>query len=368
MGTIKQHLKTMIKRFKIDIKRCNGKLLVAAVILFGISGALITPAKGVEQFLVWQLSENKSMIVEQVQDTTFCPAEDFVTDQNYLTANVLASLISPPDLSGDSSQDTFLDSTGLATFQENALLNQTNPITFISQEARDDIITYIVQEGDTSSNIAASFGITVNTLLWANQLKETSIIRPGDELDILPITGLLYRIKDGDTIGSIAKKYEAEAQDILAFNDLSADGTIQVNEKIVIPDGQMPIPVQVRSAYIASRSYTTGPGTGKSRSFPYGQCTWYVAQKRYVPWSGHAKYWLGNARAYGYQTGSTPQAGAIMVMTEGGWLGRVYGHVAYVESVQGNWVTISEMNYNCYGCKSVRTIKIGDYRIRGYIY
>ena len=369
MGTIKQHFKVIIKHFKIDIKQYNRKLLVAAVILFGLSGALINPAKGVEQFLVWQLSENKSMIVEQVQDTTFCPAEDFVTDQNYLTANVLAGLISPPDSSGDSNQDILLDENpDLATFQENALLNQTNPITFISQEARDDLVTYIVQDGDTPSSIAASFGITVNTLLWANKLKEVSIIRPGDELDILPVTGLLYRIKTGDTIGSIAKKYKAEAQEILAFNDLPADGTIQVNEKIIIPDGQMPIPVQPKPTYIASRSYTTGPGTGKSRSFPYGQCTWYVAQKRYVPWSGHAKYWLGNARSYGYQTGSTPQSGAIAVLTEGGWLGRVYGHVAYVESVQGNWVTISEMNYNCYGCKSVRTLKIGDYRIRGYIY
>ncbi len=129
----------------------------------------------------------------------------------------------------------------------------------------------------------------------------------------------------------------------------------------------MPAPAQPKT-YVARRSYTTGPGTGKSRSFPYGQCTWYVAQKRVIPWSGNANTWLANAQAYGYQTGSAPQTRAVMVLTEGGWLGYRYGHVAYVEAITGNWVTISEMNYNCRGCKSVRTLNVNDRRIRGYIY
>ena len=89
---------------------------------------------------------------------------------------------------------------------------------------------------------------------------------------------------------------------------------------------------------------------------------------RIVTWSGHAKSWLANARAAGYRTGSVAQAGAIIVLTEGGWQGRRYGHVAYVESVNNGWVTISEMNYNCFACKSVRTLKASDWRIRGYIY
>ena len=348
MGAITQHLKT-------NIEKSNKKLLLTAVILFGLGSILISPVRGAEQIILRYFDNNQSDIVEQTKP--------FTNNQASLTANTLAALTNQPE--PEESED-FYQESNLATFQENALLGQTTPITTISQEPRGEITTYTVQEGDMSSSIAAKFGISLNTLLWSNDLKETSLIRPGDELTILPINGLVHRVNSGDTIGDIATKYKANTEKIISFNDLPADGAIQINQKLIIPDGQIQV-VQTTSR-IVSQTYTTGPGTGKSRVFPYGQCTWYVAQKRVVTWSGHAKSWLTNARAAGYKTGDTPQAGAIMVLTEGGWMGRLYGHVAYVESVNGSWVTISEMNYTGWARKSVRTLKTNDSRIRGYIY
>ena len=352
MGTIIRYLKPIIGCLRTSIERSNKKLLLAAVILFGLSSILISPVKGTERIILGYFDNGQSDTVEQTKP--------FTDNQSSLTANTLAALINQPE-----SEDLYQESS-LVTFQENALLGQTTPITTISQEPRGEIIIYIVQEGDIPSSIAASFGISLNTLLWSNDLKETSLIRPGDELTILPVNGLVHRVKDGDTIGAIATKYKANTEKIIAFNDLPADGAIQISQKLIVPDGQIPV-VQTTSQ-IVSQTYTAGPGTGKSRVFSYGQCTWYVAQKRVVPWSGHAKSWLVNARAYGYKTGSTPQAGAIMVLSEGGWMGRMYGHVAYVESVNGSWVTISEMNYIGWALKSVRTLKTNDLRIRGYIY
>ncbi len=363
MGTIKQYIKAFVKGLKLT----NRKLFLAAVILFCLSWSLVNPIKGIEQFfLVNKVSGNESEIIEQVLTDPIYPLESFSSGQIYLTANTLGSLIDESD-SSNNNQDIIQENPFLATIQENALLVQTIPITLISQKQRIKIINYTVQEGDTPSKVAASFGISLNTLLWANNLKEVSIIRPGDELTIMPVNGLLHRVKDGQTVGSIATIYKANTEKIIAFNDLPADGAIQIGQKLIIPDGQMPAPVRVKTKTTARR-YTTGPGTGKSRIFPYGQCTWYVAQKRIVTWSGHAKSWLANAKAAGFKTGSTPQAGAIAVLTEGGWLGRRYGHVAYVESINNGWVTVSEMNYNCYACKSVRTLKASDWRIRGYIY
>lgn len=366
MGTIKQHLGTIIKRLKTDIASSNKRLLLAAVVLFCLSWFLIMPVKGFEQMLLASFNGRQANMAEQAQDETLFLPENLVNDSDLLAANTLASLTSQATSPNDYDQDLLLEDNGLMTIQQNALLIQTSPITTISQEPREESISYVVQNGDTLSSVAASFGITLNTLLWANNLKETSLIRPGDELIILPINGLIHRVKDGDTIGAIATKYKANTEKIIAFNDLPADGAIQIGQKLIVPDGQMPI--SAAPSRIVSRTYTSGPGTGKSRSFPYGQCTWYVAQKRIVTWSGHAKSWLANAQAAGYQTGAAPQAGAIMVLSEGGWLGRRYGHVAYVEAVRGSWVTISEMNYSCYACKSVRTLNINDARIRGYIY
>jgi surface antigen len=97
-----------------------------------------------------------------------------------------------------------------------------------------------------------------------------------------------------------------------------------------------------------------------------------VAQKRYVPWNGHAKSWLANAQAMGYPVcwGSQcePKAGAIVSLTGGNWLSRLYGHVAYVESVSNGWFTISEMNHAGWAVRSVRTISTGSGAIAGLIY
>ena len=61
--------------------------------------------------------------------------------------------------------------------------------------------------------------------------------------------------------------------------------------------------------------------------FSYGYCTWYVANRRYIPWLGNAIDWWPNARAYGYSEGQVPQVGAVMGTRESG-----YGHVANVEA------------------------------------
>ena len=370
MGAIKQYFKAGIKRFETDIERSNKKLLFAAVILFGLIFSLVNPVKGMEQFLVLRLEQDKSIIVEQTVEGADFTQESFSANQPYLTSNVLSSLISQPDPLV--APETNLDNreSSLVILQADALLAQNSPTTFISQDPRSGLITYIVQEGDTSSSIAAFFGITTYTLLWANELKETSIIRPGDELSILPVTGVLHRVKDGQTIDWLAKYYQANSEDIIAFNDLPADGSIQIGQKLIVPDGQMPAPAP-RPTYYAAKSYT-GQGTGKSRSFPYGQCTWYVAQKRTVSWSGNANAWLGNAKAMGYAicqgTSCQPKVGAIVSLKDGGWLARRYGHVAYVIKVENKRFLISEMNRIGWGVESVRWIANGSYLIKGFIY
>lgn len=95
----------------------------------------------------------------------------------------------------------------------------------------------------------------------------------------------------------------------------------------------------------------TGPGL-----FEWGNCTWWVAQRRAVTWLGNGGEWYANAQAQGYAVGSQPMPGAILV--RGGSSG--YGHVAYVESVDGTSFTISEMNVAGLGQLSTRTYDMGS--------
>ena len=83
---------------------------------------------------------------------------------------------------------------------------------------------------------------------------------------------------------------------------------------------------------------------GAGGRFAFGYCTWWVARKRPIPWSGNAWQWWGNARAFGFPEGSVPRPGAIMVM--GISWSSPQGHVAYVESVAADGsFTVSEMNW-----------------------
>lgn len=295
--------------------------------------------------------------------------ECFLGSRNYQAASLTSSLRAT--FVADSSQSLeFAQSFEyqlVTTTGKNFLVNSSNPLTTTSGESRDEIIIYEVQAGDNPSTIAAYFGITTNTLLWANNLGLWDYIRPGDELKILPVSGVVHKVKSGDTIESIAKEYKAVTEEIITFNDLSADGKIESGQELVVPDGvkYTPTPTIV---YATSYPKSTLGG----HKFPWGQCTWYVATRRYVPWSGHAKQWMVNAQAYGFQVcwGSDcpPQEGAVISLKDGGWAAIRYGHVAYVEKVTNSTITISEMNRIGLGVRSVRVLPRDSWLINGYIY
>lgn len=236
---------------------------------------------------------------------------------------------------------------------------------------------YEVKEGDTVSAIAARNHITVNTILWANDIDNIDSIMPGDKIFILPVAGVSHTVRQGDTLDTIAKKYKADKEKIIAFNDLPADGRIKEGDTVIIPGGEKEISQPAPAVDSYRRQYATSTGgtpaysgwkklegkAGSGHKFPYGYCTWYVAQRRYIPWGGNAGTWIYHAKAGGYQTGKTPRPGAIIVTAESWW-----GHVGIVESVSGGSVTISEMNYNRWGKVDRRTLPAGSRVIKGYIY
>jgi len=259
------------------------------------------------------------------------------------------------------------------TIDTQIIFASIGPQTPVAKEKRGTR-TYEVKSGDTAGSIAAAFGVSTSTILTANNLSDTSLLKPGDKLSILPVTGISYKVQRGDSIETIAKKYNVDASRIIAFNSLNADGGLKEGQTLVLPDGYLSpaAPVAAFGTGLATTGQTPGTssyspirlgGGGGGHRFPYGYCTWYVAQKRYVPWGGNAGAWLANARAYGKATGSAPRPGAIVVTRESRW-----GHVALVESVRGSSFTISEMNYAGFGKKSTRTLSAGSGVVRGFIY
>lgn len=251
-----------------------------------------------------------------------------------------------------------------AIIQNSAFVANNSPTDVSPSLAsgRNGIVTYEVQLGDIPSEIASKFGITTDTLLWANNLTPNSRIKTGQKLSILPVSGIKYTVKKGDTLESIVKKYKGDAEKTIALNGLPANGSLVVGRDVIIPDGQKPVEYVPKTTYATYTPEELGPYGDTSHGFPWGQCTWYVAQKRYIPWNGDAKTWLTKAPQYGFSTGTEPKVGAVVVTRES-----VYGHVAYVEAVGDNTITVSEMSLGR-GIKRTRILNQDDWRIRGYIY
>lgn len=99
------------------------------------------------------------------------------------------------------------------------------------------ISVYVVRPGDNISQIAEMFNVSANTIMWANDLSKGKSIQPGDTLVILPITGVKYVVKKGDTLASIAKTYSAEVADIAEFNNV--EGSLVVGTEIIVPNGKI---------------------------------------------------------------------------------------------------------------------------------
>lgn len=110
--------------------------------------------------------------------------------------------------------------------------------TEVTKKQRKDKIKYIIEPGDTISTIARRFEVSVNTILWENNLSSYSVIRPGKELVILPISGLSYSVKSGDTLSRIATKYDVEESEIMKANKIASAGSLKIGQELLLPGGR----------------------------------------------------------------------------------------------------------------------------------
>jgi surface antigen len=198
--------------------------------------------------------------------------------------------------------------------------------------SNQNIHSYVVKAGDTVASLAVKFDVTSSSIDWSNDLTGNNLI-VGSKLLIPPVNGIVYTVKAGDTPQSLATKYSANAIQITEFNDAEING-LTPGETILIPGGQV---------QVAAPAYNFFAQYG-SNGYDFGYCTWYVASQIAVPsnW-GNASSWAYYARLSGWNVGSAPSIGAIAQTpyVDGG-----QGHVAIVIGISsdGSQVEIKDMN------------------------
>src|SRR3990172_4668220 len=122
--------------------------------------------------------------------------------------------------------------------------------TNVPSRPRQEISVYIVQEGDTVFGIADKFGLEPQTILWGNYntlLDDPHSLKPGQELNILPVDGVYWEWLGGLTFGSWAEFYGVTAADIIEFpgNHISPNrigdynnANIKNGAWLIIPNGK----------------------------------------------------------------------------------------------------------------------------------
>jgi surface antigen len=247
----------------------------------------------------------------------------------------------------------------------------TKPQIVQQDSGRRGVINYIVVGGENVPAVAAKFGISEDSVRWANNLTNDTLT-PGKVLLIPGVTGVIYTVKAGDTADTLASKYKGDADRILGYNDLEITG-VQPGQRIVIPDGVLPD--AERPGYHATTTYSSASSVSTARvgafggnGYAYGYCTWYAYNRRAEigkpiggNW-GNAVSWASYARQDGFSVDKNPQAGDVFQIG-GGWGG--LGHVGVVERVNDDGsVYVSEMNYAGWNVISYRTIpasQVGSY-------
>lgn len=169
----------------------------------------------------------------------------------------------------------------------------TGDTPFVTQQSEEvlrfrggEVIEHTVAEGETIASIADQYNLQAETILWENNLKSDSKIRPGDRLRILPVDGIRHKVQKGETVYSLAKKYglgddKAAAQPLInfPFNTFADDEnfTLATGQYIYIPGGVKP--EEKASLPLAQRRLTT-PDAGVVSAT--GQFVWpasgYISQ------------------------------------------------------------------------------------------
>lgn len=109
---------------------------------------------------------------------------------------------------------------------------------------------HIVQDGENIVNVAKIYGVSVTDLINANNLGNSFILTPGEEL-VIPVTipsgFTYYTVQKGDNLYQIAQKYNITSKQLAELNGL------ELNEYI-FPDQQLIIPKEGTLLYIVEEN------------------------------------------------------------------------------------------------------------------
>ncbi|MBI2618043.1 M23 family metallopeptidase [Candidatus Kaiserbacteria bacterium] len=239
----------------------------------------------------------------------------------------------------------------ITVVDESALLPETGPYGTLADikdrsKIGGQISIYVVRTGDTLSEIAQMFGVSVNTIIWGNNIKN-GVIQEGETLAILPITGVRHTVKKGDTLKSITEYYKGDLNEILQYNGLTESSKLAIGDIVIIPDG-----VLVTPAYNGAPSVVGASGVSNYSGYYLRPVTNSIKSQGLHGYNG-----VDLAAPYGTPILASA-SGTVIVSRGAGWNG---GY--------GNYIVITHDNgtQTLYAHNSQNIVYGGQYVVQGQV-
>ena len=253
---------------------------------------------------------------------------------NINNMNLLQSANSPLSNKNNTASTLAMVDGSAFTNENNSLDGSLNDVDATS----DQISLYTVRNGDTIPTIAKMFGVTPNTIYWANDLKVGAKLKPDQVIIILPISGIKYTVKKGDSINSLAKKFKADAGEIVSFNSIDTEAGLTVGQEIIIPNAEVVATSKTTSSGQSTSGYFRRPINGGIKTQGL-----------------HGHNGVDLASYYGAPILAAAD-GEVIISRSGGWNG---GY--------GNYVVIRHSNgmQTLYGHMSQNLVSAGEHVAKG---
>ncbi len=237
-------------------------------------------------------------------------------------------------------------------FAEEGFLLKPSLITEKSDRTKfANAIEYEVKHGDTLSEIASKFDIKTKTITDNNNIANLNRLKTGTILTILPVDGVLHKVKKGETAASIAKTYKVQKEKIVAQNKLN-DEKVTIGETIIVPGGVKVVPRYIASRGSSSSNYR-GAGYGTISGAKYNGT---ISNTIIKPASGKITQYYRRGH-YAIDIGNRNKgpilaaANGIVTKSQGGYNGG-YGNMIIIDHGNGR--------QTLYAHNSALYVKVGD--------
>ena len=166
-------------------------------------------------------------------------------DMLLVGATVVVPGIEPQLADSESSQPSRMTPTSRTISQEDAqktlgASGEAGPSAVVDTDEQPVAqtrapVVYEVQEGDNVRGLANRLGVSVHTILLANDLADPDLITVGTKLKVLPVSGIEHEVAEGESLAKIAAAYQVDLGPIVDSNGLANPDQITAGDRVVIP-------------------------------------------------------------------------------------------------------------------------------------